>query len=296
MKVLVLGATGFLGFPVAQAFVRSGHEVWGQTRSQSKAKLLASEEIIPLIADPSNGSAWTEAAEKVDVVINCIGGNDIVALTQKVYQVITEASKKARGTSLPKLTYICVSGAWVYGDDRTNLVSERSPLNNPAALVKWRPEEEARVLKSTQFDGIVVRPSALYGRSGSSTHMLFAQAAQGKIEWGGDKRGRLASIHVDDAAELFVRIAEAAPICKGVIFDASNNQTESVEDVLSKIVEVSGAEGYSFHEPGNIFELALATTSLIRPSLGRALLGWAPKKAGFVDGMKTYYASWQAAQ
>ncbi|TDL25628.1 NAD-binding protein [Rickenella mellea] len=296
MKVLVLGATGFLGLPVAQAFVRSGHEVWGQTRSQSKAKLLASEEIIPLIADPSNGPAWAEAAAKADVVINCIGGDDIVALTQKVYQVVAEAAKKARGASLPKLTYICTSGAWVYGDDRTNLVSERSPLNNPAALVKWRPEEETRILKSTEFDGIIVRPAMLYGRSGSITHMLFAQAAKGKIEWGGHKRGRMASIHVDDAAELFLRVAEAAPICKGVIFDASNNQTESVEDILINIVEVSGASGYSFREPDNVFEQAVATTTLIRPSLGRALLGWAPKKAGFVDGMKTYYASWQAAQ
>ncbi len=37
-------ATGFIGFPAAQAFVRAGHIVYGQTRSAAKAKQLAAEE------------------------------------------------------------------------------------------------------------------------------------------------------------------------------------------------------------------------------------------------------------
>jgi hypothetical protein len=37
-------ATGFIGFPVAQALSRAGHIVYGQTRSQEKAIKLAAEE------------------------------------------------------------------------------------------------------------------------------------------------------------------------------------------------------------------------------------------------------------
>jgi len=37
-------ATGTIGFPVAQAFLRAGHIVYGQTRSESKVKQLATEE------------------------------------------------------------------------------------------------------------------------------------------------------------------------------------------------------------------------------------------------------------
>jgi len=44
MKVIVLGASGFIGFPAAQALVRAGHVVYGVTRSVSKAKQLATEE------------------------------------------------------------------------------------------------------------------------------------------------------------------------------------------------------------------------------------------------------------
>lgn len=37
-------ASGFIGLPIAQASVRAGHQVFGQTRSQGKAKQLIAEE------------------------------------------------------------------------------------------------------------------------------------------------------------------------------------------------------------------------------------------------------------
>lgn len=39
-------ATGFIGFPAAQALVRAGHRVYGLARSAAKAQLLAAEESV----------------------------------------------------------------------------------------------------------------------------------------------------------------------------------------------------------------------------------------------------------
>lgn len=44
MRVLVFGASGHIGLPVAQALVRAGHEVIGQSRSASNNVLFAREE------------------------------------------------------------------------------------------------------------------------------------------------------------------------------------------------------------------------------------------------------------
>lgn len=44
MRVLVFGASGFIGFPVCQALVRNGHSVVGQTRNASNAELFSREE------------------------------------------------------------------------------------------------------------------------------------------------------------------------------------------------------------------------------------------------------------
>jgi len=42
--LILFRASGFIGFPAAQALSRAGHVVYGQTRSQEKAKRLAAEE------------------------------------------------------------------------------------------------------------------------------------------------------------------------------------------------------------------------------------------------------------
>jgi hypothetical protein len=44
-----------------------------------------------------------------------------------------------------------------------------------------------------------------------------------------------------------------------------------------------------------VYQTALTTTSLLRPYLARALLGWRPKKAGLIDGLPTYYAAYLAS-
>jgi hypothetical protein len=96
-------------------------------------------------------------------------------------------------------------------------------------------------------------------------------------------------------ANFVLRVTERAPTLGGLLFDASNSVTESVEDFLNKLVKVSGAKEYTFFEPTNAFEEAMAGTVLLRPHLGRTLLGWHPVKAGLVDGMETWYASWKAS-
>lgn len=47
---------------------------------------------------------------------------------------------------------------------------------------------------------------------------------------------------------------------------------------------------------GVVYEEALGTTTLIRPYLARALLGWRPRKAGLVDGLSAYYQAYLAAR
>lgn len=296
MKVLILGVTGFIGRPVAQAFVRNGHEVYGQTRSDSKAKSLIADEIIPVVCELADGAAWSDVAAKADVVIDCSSGTDLKAQSAALFKIASEAAAKGRGANPPKATYIFTGGIWVHGEDRENTTSERSPAKNTTTLVSWRPAFEQTVIASTKVDGIVIRPAMLYGYSGSIFSMLFSQAGPGKeIVWAGKKGGRWSVIHADDLANLYVSIAEAAPICKGLIFDGANDVSESIDDILEATARVSGSSGWRYVEPDNVFTEAIAITTILRPSLARALVGWRPLKPGVVDGIKTYYAAFKAS-
>jgi len=185
----------------------------------------------------------------------------------------------------------------VHGEDRKTVKTDTSPLTSPVELVSWRPEQEQRVVTNPVLNGIVIRPSLLYGRSASLLAGVFKNAYEGKVAWFGTPGGRLAIIHTDDLAELYRLAAEKSAIVGGKIFDASNDVTESTDDFLRKLAEISGAKGpYEYISPSNLFELALGTTSILRPYLARSLLGWQPRKAGLTDHLEIYYNAWKASE
>jgi len=267
----------------------------------------------------TNPSAWIHLIGTLDVIIDAVGGTaDIRTLSAALLSSISTAAKELRPPSSAKLTYIYTSGTWVHGENRKDVVSDTTPCTNPPELVAWRLDQEQAVINNPNLNGIVLRPALLYGRSGSLFEPLFKSASEGKVAWYGTPGGRYALIHTDDLADLYVRASEKAAIAGGKIFDAANPLTESVDDFLEKLVEVSGAKGvYEYIKPTNgesfpsiifdmsgwtyfffgvAYEEALTTTSLVRPYLARALLDWQPRKAGLIDGLPIYYAAYLASR
>jgi nucleoside-diphosphate-sugar epimerase len=214
-------ASGFIGFPAAQALSRAGHQVFGVTRSESKAKLLAADEsedlrrplrrriltilaVIPIVGEPKDSQIWTDLVPTLDVVIDAVGGAEIGTLGEALFNAARSAAESARTAGAPRLTYIYTSGTWVHGDNRHGdaQVSDTSALATPTPLTAWRIPHEQRVTRDTVLNGIVIRPSLLYGKSGSILAALFAGAAQGKVSWPGRPGGRWAVIHTDDLADV----------------------------------------------------------------------------------------------
>ncbi|KAF8815759.1 NAD(P)-binding protein [Phlegmacium glaucopus] len=297
MRVLVLGASGFIGLPAAQALVRAGHYVFGLTRSAEKAKQLAADEIIPIIGEIDKPAQWVHLVKDLDVVIDAVGGSaDVKKLSTDNLMAVSQAARELRPQGCPKLTYIYTSGTWVHGDNRNDVVTDTTPIRNPAELVAWRVDSEQLVINDKTLNGIVIRPALLYGRSGSLLAPFFKDASEGKVWYPGTPGGRFAFIHTDDLADLYVKAAEKAVLCGGLIFDAANDITESADDVLAALAKAAGAKGYEYRKPANLYEVALGTTSLLRPYLARTLLDWHPRKPGFVDGLPVYYNAWKAAQ
>lgn len=177
---------------------------------------------------------------------------EVRVLSQKLLEATAEAAKQYRPPHAPKVTYIYTSGTWVHGDNRKEIVADTTPLTSPAELVAWRPEQEQRVVAQTILNGIVIRPGLLYGRSASLLGLLFKNAYEGKVKWYGTPGGRYTPIHCDDLAELYLLVGEKSSLIGGKIFDAVNDFTESVDDILQKLVEVSGAKGlYEYIAPSN---------------------------------------------
>lgn len=295
MKVLVLGASGYIGNSVANALVRAGHSVLAQTRDASKwGKEFEKDEMEVLESDPIADDKWVEKVSLVDVVVDCLGGS--APLGQISSKLVTKAEEARRHPTAAKLVYVWTSGVWIHGDDRFEIVTDGTEVSHPPAKVQWRPEVENQIILSTKLDGIVIRPGLVYGRQSNVVGMLFDQANKGKIEWPGHPGGRYATIHVDDLGELYRLAVEKHPLVKGLKLEGSNFSTESVDTLLSQLAKLSNVDGYSYKEPSNDFERALSNTSVVRGTLGRTLLEWNPVKPSLIDGLPVYYRAYLASK
>src|SRR2546427_10352961 len=164
MRVFVTGATGSVGFAVATALRRAGHDVYGLTRGAAKASQLARQEIHPVQGDIGDPKSYADAAEECSVLVHAAfeSSASAVAKDKSAIDALIEAGRRG---AQPK-TLIFTRGVWVHGDTGSKLVDESTPLH-PIKLVAWRPAHEQMVLQAKTVRGLVIRPGCVYGgRSG----------------------------------------------------------------------------------------------------------------------------------
>lgn len=299
MKVFITGATGYVGFNVASAFRRAGHEVWGLARSEEKARMLVKNEIHPVIGSIQKPESYIKTTEECSVLVHAAAemSNDMVDLDQRTVEAFLRASKA--GTR-PK-TVIYTSGVWVHGNTGDRLVDETTPLS-PARLVAWRPSHELMVLEAKGLKGIVIRPGCVYGRQGGLTNTWFEDAyRERELKVIGDGTNRWSMVHVDDLARGYVRAAESGLV--GDIFNLCDSSRHTVTEMVRAAARAAGYAGKIHYIPLEEAEKemgpyaeCLALDQHVDGSKAMRLLSWSPRHQGFVDGIETYFASWKAGQ
>src|SRR2546428_782072 len=125
MRVFVTGDTGSVGFAVATALRRAGHDVYGLTRGAAKASQLARQEIHPVQGDIGDPKSYADAAEECSVLVHAAfeSSASAVAKDKGAIDALIEAGRRG---ARPK-TLIFTSGVWVHGDTGGKLVDGSGP-------------------------------------------------------------------------------------------------------------------------------------------------------------------------
>lgn len=300
MKIFVTGASGFIGSAVAEELARSGHDVLGLVRSETKGRALAAREVRPVVGTMQEPGGWSDAARDCPVLVHCAAemSADFTQLDRRTIDALLESARAARA---PRLV-VYTSGVWVYGDTGTRCVDESSPLN-PPAVPRPRSETEVRVLAANEglVRTVIVRPGCVYGGSGSLTAMWFESASKsGAARIVGDGSNRWAMIHREDLAILY-RLVIGSP-ARGEVFNATDRSRFTVLECASAASRLAGNGSVestplarATKEMGGLAE-CLALTQHVDASKAGRLLGWNPRHGGFVDGVTRYFAAWQAAR
>jgi nucleoside-diphosphate-sugar epimerase len=141
------------------------------------------------------------------------------------------------------------------------VVDETTPLNVHPAL-KWRTDLEIAILAETRVDSLVIRPSMVYGLSGSHSAPFFAHPGEKLVVKGsafshpltiqllnrptstaGREEKRWSWVHVADLTQAFVLAVRRIAVSKGQIFNICSYSAPTVAELAQKAAALTGFQG-----------------------------------------------------
>ncbi|MCC2033672.1 NAD-dependent epimerase/dehydratase family protein [Microbacterium allomyrinae] len=270
MKILLTGATGYIGSAVLDVLVEAGHRVLAPVRSESAAAVVTARGATAAVGDLSD-VAWSAGLlADTDAAIHVAASDDSARLNLAVAEAVEQ---EYGGTGR---RFILTSGIWEYGagDDIRG-----DDVPNPPALVAWRVPIEERLLASAVATTIIV-PGVVYGRDKGLLSLIVdaPRTADGALTLIGDGAQHWTWVHVDDLARLYLRVLEHPAALGRVIASDGASQT------VRAVAEAAGSRAVS--EPieatrarlGAAFADALLLDQQADGAEARAL-GWIPEHA-----------------
>lgn len=209
-KVLITGASGFVGFHLIQAALHKGLDVYAAIRKSSDIKHLAPFELHYTYPDfNSKESLITDLRQnQYDFIIHAAGTtkaknqeeyNKVNAqYTINLAQAIVES-----GIELKKMVFISSLAAIGPLAETGNFINEQTFPSPVTAYGKSKLLAEQELSK-LNIPLIVLRPTAVYGERDKDIFIILKTFSQGLEPYIGNKAQELSFVYVKDLAQLTI--------------------------------------------------------------------------------------------
>jgi nucleoside-diphosphate-sugar epimerase len=209
MRVLVTGASGFIGCAVCAALRSRGHEVRALVRRAGSEPPGTAATVADLRDAP--GLERALSAARPECVVHLAAEIASQRDARKVQEVNVEGTRyllAACAESRPRFVF---ASTVVTGEAHGALLSEEEPL--PVGTPYGRAKQEGeRMVAQSGLPTVVVRPSHVYGPGGWYAEELVPRLRQpGRFAVIGSGANLWDVVHVDDVAAAFVLAVESAP-------------------------------------------------------------------------------------
>lgn len=220
MKVLLTGATGFVGRAILRRLLSEGHNVIATSRDAAKVEpqkgLLVREIDFAHAVEPE---IWADFVEGVDAVVNAVG---IIRETRRLR--FSELHSRApislfvaaQRASVRRLVQISAHG--VRKESRFEYQTSKA-------------EADAFLLEECTDRACILRPSLIFGDEGEATRMFRQLAALPVIPLVGTGEYRFRPVHVEDVARLVAIALTREPMPTG-IFEVGGDEVLSLRQLL----------------------------------------------------------------
>jgi uncharacterized protein YbjT (DUF2867 family) len=207
MRILLLGAAGFIGRELAAALQARGHEVVPVVRPGCLAPAFAAQAAIEADLNRDiDPATWSPRLRGIDAVVNCAG----------ILQDSRRQSSEAIHVRAPTALYRACEVSGVRRVVLISAISADASAGTAYAATKLAGEE---ALRGTSLDWVVLRPSLVHARGAHGGTALFRALAALPcvIPVPGDGRQSFQPIHVDDLARIVAKAVESDALMRRTV-------------------------------------------------------------------------------
>jgi nucleoside-diphosphate-sugar epimerase len=244
MKVLVTGASGFLGSHVAEQLAARGDGVRVLVRRSSSRKYLEDLRGIEFAeGSVDDAESVVRAAAGVDSVVHIAGivkarnSDEFFATNVGGTQNVLAAAKAAPSVK----RFVLASSQAVAGpsEDGSPVPIDRDPRPVTHYGRSKLASEQAVLAEKDRLHVVVLRPPLIYGPRDTATLEFFQWVARGVRLVYGDGGNTLSVIYSSDCAAAFVRALEA-DVPSGSTYFVEDGRVHVWRDVIGEIERAVG--------------------------------------------------------
>lgn len=313
MKILVTGATGFIGKNLVKALTEKGHEVVCVVRKTSRTDHLKEKNISLVVADLLDNGEVEEVFSKVlpEAVFHCAAAV-MEKDEDKLHEVNMTSTRNICQACLDnhvkRLVYLS-SIAVISGNDKVPLTDELPyKANNPYGRSKIEAEKVVVDFREKGLAAAVIRPCMVYGEDephGLDRMMEAVEARRIPVVDLPGMESKLNLVHVDNVVQVLMLALEKDEALEGAFIVADK---EAI--TLRKFFEICYDELTSSKPP--VVPSWLGKMLLLLPpvkkradryfkdrvydiSRARDLLGYEPR-IGTEDGLRKVIRYWKKSR
>lgn len=241
MKVIVTGATGFLGRVVCRKLKEQGYEVLATGRNlkmgeQLVVPFLPLDLSIPIGCSPLEG----------DALIHCAALSSPWGKKQDFYRHNVLATRHVidacRKNGIRRLIHVSTPSIYFDFTDRL-LVKEDDPLPNNFAnhYAATKREAELLIKQATDLETITIRPRGLFGPGDTVLFPRLLKASQkGKLPLFRNGEASVDITYVDNVVDALLLCLNAGAHCLGKTYNITNGEPRELSVLLEQVCTATG--------------------------------------------------------
>ncbi len=236
LRVLVTGASGFVGGRAVEAMTRTGlAEPVAGIRGWSRAARVARAPVEMAVCNILDAQQVGEVVGRVDAVVHCAYGDERESIVGGTKNLLEAAARHGIER------FVFLSTAEVYGPNVSGDVNEQHATPTTGGMygdAKIEAEELCRSFVERGVQATILRPSLIYGPFGQSWTINVAKRLQsgrwGEFEGYGDGIANL--IYVDDLVQAILRALQK-PNARGETFNVNGPQPPTWNEYFRRFNE-----------------------------------------------------------